>query len=137
MKALLRRVLYGLLAAAALATATGVLVVAAAYALFSLVREPLGAAGAAGVVALAAAVLLALAGLAFALVARGPKRPIAPPEQDLLGKVMNLARERPIVSAGALIGAITVAIRNPALAAIVMKAFLDPKGRSAARKPKS
>jgi hypothetical protein len=49
---------------------------------------------------------------------------------------MTLARERPIVSTGALIGALTVAIRNPALIAIVMKTLLDPKVRSPSKKSK-
>jgi hypothetical protein len=135
-KALLRKLLFAVMALAALAAAAGVLVAAAAFALYAMTRPALGASGAAGVVALAAAVLIALAGLAFALVVKGPRPTKAAPEQDLLGKLMSLARERPIVSVGALIGAVTVAIRNPALAAIVVKAFLDPKGRTPAKKSK-
>jgi hypothetical protein len=135
LKILLRKLLFGLIAGVALAVATGVLVVAAAYALFALVREPLGAAGAAGVVCLAAAVLIGLVGLVFALLAQPAKRPKAGEEPDLLQRLMGLARERPIVSTGALIGAITVALRNPALAAIVVKAFLDPK-KPSNKKPK-
>jgi hypothetical protein len=137
-KAILRKILFGLIAASALAVATGVLVVAAAYALFALVREPLGAAGAAGVVALAAAVLIAFVGLVFALLARpAPRRARVEEEQDLLQRLMSLARERPIVSVSALIGAVTLAIRNPALITIVMKAFLDPKSRPQNKKAKS
>ena len=130
MKALLRRIAFGLVAAVILAVAAGVLVVSAAYALFALLRGMLGPSGAAGAVALAAAVLIGLVGLVFAGLAKAPKRPAgADADQDLLQKLVALARERPIISAGALIGFVTMAIRNPALIAIVMKAFLDPKTR--------
>jgi hypothetical protein len=136
-KALLRRVLFGLIGAAILAVASGVMVVAAAFALYALVREPLGAAGAAGAVALAAAVLMALVGLTFVLLAKAPKRAAkAEDDQDLLQRLMALAKERPIVSTGALIGFVTLAIRNPALIAIVTKAFLDPKPRPTTKKAK-
>jgi hypothetical protein len=135
-KKLLRKVLFGVMAAATLAVATGVLVVAAAYALFALVAPSLGPAGGAGVVALAAAVLIGLTSLVFTLLAQDSERAKTPPESDLLHKLMTLARERPIVSTGALIGALTVAIRNPALIAIVMKTLLDPKVRSPSKKSK-
>jgi uncharacterized PurR-regulated membrane protein YhhQ (DUF165 family) len=135
-KAVLRRILFGLIGAAILAVAAGVMVVAAAFALYALVREPLGRAGAAGVVVLAAAVLMALVGLTFALLARGPKRPAAADDQDLLQRLIAMAKERPIVSTGALIAFVTLAIRNPALIAIVVKAFLDPKPRPTTKKAK-
>jgi hypothetical protein len=128
-KTILRRIAFGLVAAVVLAFAAGVLVVAAAFALFALLRGPLGPSGAAGAVALAAAVLIGLVGLAFAGLAKAPKRVGADDDQDLLQKLIALARERPIISAGALIGFVTMAIRNPALIVIVMKAFLDPKPR--------
>jgi hypothetical protein len=135
-KAILRKVVFGLIAVAILAVAAGVLVVAAAYALFALLREPLGPSGAAATVALAAAVLMGVTGLMFAALAKGPKRAPAD-EQDLLQRLMVLVRDRPIISAGALIGLVTVAIRNPALTAIVTKAFLDPKPRPASKKARS
>jgi hypothetical protein len=40
-----------------------------------------------------------------------------------------MAQDRPLIAAGALIGAIFLAIRNPAVTAMVVKAFLDPKPR--------
>ena len=128
MKDILRRLVFGLIAASVLAVSAGVLVVAAAYALFALVREPLGSAGAAAVVVLAAAVLMAVVGMTFALLAKPPKRPKAGAEPDSLQKLIAMAKDRPIISVGALIAAATLAIRNPALVAIVVKMFLDPKG---------
>jgi O-antigen ligase len=133
-KAVLRRILFGLIGAAILAVAAGVMVAAAAFALYALVRAPLGAAGAAGVVALAAAILIGIVGLIFALLANGPKRPPAAEDQDLLQRLIALAKERPIISTGALIGFVTLAIRNPALIAIVVKAFLDPNPRPTTKK---
>jgi hypothetical protein len=130
-KTILRRIAFGLIAAAVMSVGAGVLVISAAFALFALLRGPLGSPGAAAAVSLAAAVLIGATGLAFAELSKmGHKRP--PPaedDQDLLQKLIGMARERPIVSAGALIGLATVAIRNPALIAIVVKAFLDPKPR--------
>jgi hypothetical protein len=135
-KAILRKLLVGLIAAATIAAAAAVLVVSAGFALFALVRESLGAAGAAAVVALAAAVLAALVALMFERWANG-SRAKAEVEPDLAQKLFDVVRDRPIVSAGALIGAITLAIRNPALTAIVVKAFLDPKGRPQTKKSRS
>jgi len=134
-KAVLRRILFGLIGASILAVASGVLVVAAAFALYALVRGPLGAAGAAGVVALAAAVLMALVGMTFALLAGAPRRAAkSEDDQDLLQRLIALAKERPIITTGALIGFVTLAIRNPALIAIVVKAFLDPNPRPTTKK---
>jgi len=50
-------------------------------------------------------------------------------EQDLLQRLIGMAQDRPMIAVGALIGAIFLAIRNPALTAVVVKAFLDPKPR--------
>ena len=127
MKAILRKLLVGLIAAAMIAAAAGVLVVSAAFALYALVRDPLGPAGAAAVVALAAAILAALTAVIFERWAQGPKGGKIEAEPDLVQKLIALVKERPIVSAAGLIAAATVAIRNPAITAIVLKAFLDPK----------
>ena len=135
MKAILRKLAFGLIASVMMAVAAGVLVVSAAYALFALLRGPLGPSGAAACTAGAAAVLIGLTGLVFAALASTPKRArAAEDDQDLLQKLIGIARERPIISAGAVIGFVTMAIRNPALIAIVMKAFLDPKPRSDPKK---
>ena len=133
MKAFLRKLLVGLIAAAVIAAAAGVLVVAAGFALFALVRESLGPAGAAAVVALAAAILAALVAFIFERWAQGTRHK-QEEEPDLVQKLVAMAKDRPIVSVGALIGAATLAIRNPALVAIVMKAFLDPKPRPTGKK---
>jgi hypothetical protein len=130
--AILRKLIFGLIAVAAMASAAAVVVAAAAFALYALVRQPLGAAGAAGVVALAAAVLLALLGLIMALLAKGPRRKPGKigAQASPLDRIIEMARERPIVSVGAILGAAVVAMRNPAVLALVVKAVLDSSNKS-------
>jgi hypothetical protein len=134
--AILRRLIFGFIAVAAMASAAAVVVVAAAFALYALVREPLGAAGAAAVVVLAAALLIGLLGLIMALLARSPKpKPGRKPDQTPLDRIIEMARERPIVSVGAILGAAVVAMRNPAVLALVVKAVLDSTSKTTG-KPK-
>jgi hypothetical protein len=131
-KAILRKVIIALIGAAVLAASAGVLVVALGMALYALLRPYLGPAGAAAGVVLAAAVLMAIVGLLLErwILKPSPHRKGKPEdEQDLLQKLIGMAQERPMIAAGALIGAIFLAIRNPALTAVVVKAFLDPKPR--------
>ena len=131
---ILRKIVMALVAAAAILTASGVCVVAAAYALFALVRESLGAAGAAAVVCLAAAVLIGLVGAGAAFQLRGKtKPPAAGPGSGILDQLFELARERPIVSTGALVAAAALAIRNPVVLASVVKALLNKKPAAKAK----
>jgi len=125
---ILRKIILAIVAAAAILASSAVFVVAAAYALFALVRDALGPAGAAGVVCLAAAVLIGLVGLIAAMSLRGPKRKTAPgAEGGLLDQLFELARERPIMSTGALIAAAVVGLRNPVVLASVVKMLLGQK----------
>lgn len=129
MKAILRKVIIALIGAAMLAASAGVMVVAAGMAVFSLLRPYLGGPGAAAGVVLAAALLMGVVGLAMECWILKPGR--KPEEdQDLLQRLIGMAKERPLIAGGALIGAIFLAIRNPALTAVVVKAFLDPQPRS-------
>ncbi len=134
MKTFLRKVIVALLAASMMAAAAGVLVVAAAFALFGVLKQYVGGPGANAIVAVAAA--LTMAATAFLLErwilkpggAGAPARK-GMDEETLLQKLVVLAQGRPIIAVGALIGAVALAIRNPALTSIVVKAFLDPKSR--------
>lgn len=106
----------------ALATAVAAGVFAGAYALFEVLRAPLGPAGAAGVVALA---IFTLIGLSAALIAFSRRRPARQTqEQGLPAKLLQLARDRPIVAVGALIAAGVVVARNPKLMTAVLSAFV-------------
>ncbi len=133
MKAILRKIIIALIAGAIVAVSAGVLVVSAAFACYGALKEMVGAPGASALTALAAALLMLGVAFGFEAWAQGSKKakphPAAGGDQDLLQKIIGMAQERPIVSVGALIGGIALAIRNPALVAIVVKAFLDPKSK--------
>lgn len=127
---IIRKIVLALVAAAAILAASGVLVVAAAFALFALVRPVLGAAGAAGVVCLAAGLLIGLIGLIAGLQASGVRRKLARSREgapSVLDQLIELARERPLVSGGAVIAAAALAIRNPMVLAGIVKAVLSRK----------
>jgi hypothetical protein len=127
------KTLMTLAAAAAIAAAAGVAVVAAAFALFALLTPHLGAAGAAALVAACAALLVALAGLVAAAKAKSRRGQAQSDFADsgdmhgLLARVMEMAKQRPLIAAAAAMAAGVFALRNPALIAVVIKAFLDPK----------
>ncbi len=128
MRTILRRIALALIGASILAAAAGLLVFSLALALFALLRPWLGVPGAAAGVALAAALLVALVGFSMdrSLLRAKPK---GGSDQDLLQKLISMAQERPLIAAGAAVGAIFLAIRNPTLVATLAKAFLDPGGR--------
>ncbi len=127
MRAVLRRIALALIGASVLAVAAGVLVIALALALFGVLRLWLSPPAAAAGVALAAALLLALAGISLdRCLLRGAKRTASEP--DLLHKLIAMAQERPLIAGGAAVGALLLALRNPALIAVLAKAFLDPGG---------
>lgn len=86
-------------------------VVAACYALFALLSGPLGQAGAAGVLAAAIFMLIGLSALFISL---GTKRAIrARADRDLSAKLIQLARDKPLVAVGALVAAGIVVAANP------------------------
>ncbi len=127
---IVRRILLILAAAAAFAAAAAIFVAALAIALYAWLKGFVGPVGAAGGVALAAALLVGLIGLVVVLQVKGPaKRKGPPPKQGFAERIGEMVRERPIVAAGAAIAAAMVAIRNPALTAIVVKTFLDSQKR--------
>jgi hypothetical protein len=132
-KAILRKVIIAVVGAAMLGASAAVMVVAAALALYGVLKPYLGGPGAAATIVLAAGLLMLGVGLLLEqrLLKVGRKGGQHRPEdeQDMLQKLIGLAQERPMIAAGALIGAIFLAIRNPALTAVVVKSFLDPKPR--------
>ena len=132
MKAILRKIIVSLIAGSMLAVSAGVLVVSAAFAVFGVLKAWVGPPGAAALTALAAAILMGVVAVSFEAWAQSSKSGKNPQnDQDLVQRLIAMAQERPILSAGALAGVVALAIRNPALVAIVVKAFLDPKSRPA------
>ena len=130
MKAILRKVIGAVIGAAMLAASAAVMVVAAAIAVYGLIKPYLGRPGAAAVIVLIAGLLMLIVGVILERWILKPGRRTRPEdEQDLLQRLIGMAQDKPMIAVGALIGAIFLAIRNPALTAVVVKAFLDPKPR--------
>jgi hypothetical protein len=129
-KAVLRKIIFAVISVAMLAAAAGVMVVAAAMAVYGLLVPYVGGPGAGAVIALAAGLLMLAIGLGLERwILKPGHKPKPEDEQDLLQRLIGMAQDRPLIAAGALIGAIFLAIRNPAVTAMVVKAFLDPKPR--------
>ena len=125
----LGRLILAVCGVAALATASGVLVVALSLALFAAVEPMLGPAGAAAAVALACVLILAVSGLTLLAVAVfRPRRPAASGTDALGDELLALARKRPLVAvlgatAATVIG--IAALRNPQVASGLVSLFLS------------
>jgi hypothetical protein len=120
-------------AVAAVAAAAVVCVIAAAFALYALARLWLTPAGAGAVVALAFATVAA----AVAVVAT---RKVPPPETaeeaPLAERLIQMAKARPLMSAGAAAALVTVLVRNPAvLSAIVSAVIAGATAKPGAKSP--
>lgn len=114
-------------AAAAIAAAAAVSVAAAAFALYAAFVPLVGPAWAAAIVAAVAAVLVLIAGLLARARAEGGhrRRREAAPDASLVQKVVEMAKEHPILATGVALGAGVYAIRNPKLVAAVVAAFME------------
>lgn len=123
----LKKVLRLLAAIAATAAAAAVCVIAAAFALYALARVYIGPAGAAAVVAGTAALLALI--LAFVITRKATPKPLKGEDQNLAAKLVELARERPIVAAAAAVAAGLVLARNPKIVSTMISAFVA--GRAA------
>jgi protein-S-isoprenylcysteine O-methyltransferase Ste14 len=121
------KALTAIAAAAALAAAAVVGVVAAAFALFAGFSLLVGQAWAAAIVAAAAALFVLIAILAVrsgGAPRRRHRRDDEAPDASLVQKVVELAKEHPLIAVGAAVGAGIYAIRNPQLVAAVVTAFM-------------
>lgn len=124
------KTLMTLAAAAAIAAAAAVSVVSAAFALYAVLIPLVGAAGAAAIVAAVAALIVAVAGMLAARKAearRAGQREAPQGGFDMTSKVVEIVRERPLMSLGIGLAAGIIALKNPTLTASLAKAFLDPK----------
>jgi hypothetical protein len=125
---MLQRALMAVVAAAALATAAAVMVVALAFAAYALMVTPLGAAGAAGGVAAICAVVFAIVGLIAVSRVGGKSAGRRSPEGDAVGladRLMDLVRDKPMASAGIAVAAGLMALRNPAVIAVIVRTILE------------
>jgi len=129
----IKKVVLGVIALSAVATAVGIALVSAAFALYAVLLDGLGAPGAAGAVAGVAALIVLAFGLFAGLRASGR---LPPPEPSLMDKLGLMARERPMLAAGGALLAGLVALKNPKLAATLASAFMAGKAAEKAEPPK-
>ena len=117
-------------ALAALATAAGVLVVSAAFAVYALLRTYIGPSGAAACVTLAAAVALGVLALFLFSKAKGPKLKAKGKAAEggggLVERLTDLVSDRPVVAAGAAVAAGLLAWRNPTLVSTLLR-VVEPR----------
>lgn len=121
----LRRLLHFAAAFAAVTAAAVVCVVAAALAVYGLARLWLAPPGAAAVVAALfalIAVLIAWLVTQRSLPAKG--RGTAADEGSLVDRLVELAKEKPLIALGAAAAAVTVILKNPRLVAALVSAFV-------------
>jgi uncharacterized membrane protein len=125
---MLNKALAGLIGLVALSTGVAIAIIALAFALYFALEPPLGRAGAAAIVALAFIVVLLLIAILIAM--RGKARRREDEDHGLIEKLLGIARERPLLAVGAAIAAGVLAVRNPAVIAAVLAAFVQrPKGK--------
>lgn len=123
---MIQRLVLAIIAAGALLAAAVSAVVAATYAVFSLLKPELGSAGASGAVAGGLALLMLIGALAAWMKAR-PHTARRAKGGDPMAGLVQMARDRPIIAAGALVAASVIAFRNPAITALVVKSFFDSR----------
>ena len=123
------KTLMTLAAAAAIAAAAAVAVVSAAFALYAVLVPLVTPAGAAAIVSAVAALIVAVAGMVAARKVEGRHHQNAAQPQgfDMTSKVVEIVRDRPLMSIGIGLAAGIFALKNPTLTASLAKAFLDPK----------
>lgn len=115
---------------AAIATAAAICMVALAFAIYAGLRDLIGPAWAAASVAGIVALIALIIALIISAKARPKPRQDEPP--SLAAKLVELAKERPLVAAGAMTvaaaAAVVVAIKNPRiLTAIIVGALAPPR----------
>lgn len=118
-------------ALAALMAAMGCAVVALCFAIYALLRDVITPAGASATIVLLCAVIAGIA--AWVMFSRFKPhhgaRPVAPPP-TIGDRVLDVVRDRPIVTAGLALVAGVAAFANPALVTAALRAFTDrPRNR--------
>jgi uncharacterized membrane protein len=131
----LKRILNLAAAIAAVAAAVAVCVVAASFAIYALAREYIGPAGGAAMVAAVFALVAVIAAWLAARKVTPKTKPGAPPDDTgLVGRLIDMAKERPLIALGATAAAVTVLIRNPAVITAVISAFVAGSSTASPKK---
>ncbi len=120
----------------AIAVAAAVCIVALAFALFAAIRDLIGPAWGAAAVAAAFALIALIAALVVTRKARPRKFAGHAQPESLASRLIDLAKERPLVAAGAAAAVVAVMVRNPRILAPVIAAAFASRTPPAARAPK-
>lgn len=122
---ILRRALYYVVAAVALAATAVVCVVFLAMALHAALTPAVGEAWAGVLVAAAAALLAGIIGMVLLLMAQGPRRRHRRDRDgDLTSRVFELAQAKPWIALGVAGALAVVVLKNPRTTATVVSALL-------------
>ncbi|WP_369058120.1 hypothetical protein ABOZ73_10575 [Caulobacter sp. 73W] len=128
---IIRKVLRTTAAAALIGAAVLVSVVSAGFAVYAVLEPFVGVPGAAAIVAAIFSIIALIAGLVLADKAEdGGKHHhhhAPPPDAGFIARVIDLAKDKPILSSAAAIGAGVFFMRNPVLFAALAKAFMDTR----------
>ena len=111
-------------AVAAVAAAAAVGVVALAFALYAVMRDIVGPAGASASVAGAVALILLLVGLVATARSGFGRR-----KAGLAERAAAFAKDKPLAAAATALAAGFFAIRNPKTLAAILRELMEPKGR--------
>lgn len=130
---ILKRVVLFACGVAALAAAAFTCVVALAFALYAGLKGVVGPAWASAGVAGACLLLILSLALGLLIASRPPKKKPGE-DKDLLGRLVDLAREKPIVAASAILAAGLVAWKNPKVTAAVVAAMTATQGGAKPKK---
>ena len=131
---IVRKALSLIAAVAAMAAAAAVCVVAAAYALYAFIRSYLDPAWASAVIAVGFAVVaVVLAWIAFRKTRPASFRRRRDEEPSLSVRLIELAREKPIIAAAVAAAAGFVVLRNPRVLATAITAAMAGRARDAER----
>jgi len=116
----------GLVAAiAAIAAAAVVCVIALAFAEYAAVRDYLGPAWGAAAVSATVAVIALI--LAYVVTRKARPKPVKGDADNLTAKLIDLARERPLVAVAAVGAAAAVVVRNPRVLTAILAAAFAPR----------
>lgn len=113
--------------AAAIGAAVAVAVVSASFALYAVLLPHLGAAGSAACLSGVFALLALVVGLIAARKAEGRRQQQASDAHDgegLVSRLIELAKDKPLIAAGAAVAAGIFALRNPAVLTAIISAFV-------------
>ena len=119
---ILKRIVIFACGVAALAAAAFTCVVALAFALYAALKAMVGPAWASAGVAGACLLLILVLALGLMFAARPAKKKPGE-DKDMLGRLVDLAREKPIVAASAILSAALVAWKNPKITAALVAAM--------------